>query len=105
MAEPPVIERRREIDRSIERVRRVNWMLVVLSLCLGAVLVTLAVVTWDVNDRAKARTHDVEMNQYLVCMILAAHGVREKGSGVCAKYDPLIEQRTNALDRIPHDRR
>lgn len=102
-----VIDERREaaaLERTAatqesQKVRKTNYALIVTVIFLASVLLTLAVVIWDINERAKdreataaLRERENAVNEYLNCVQLFATGVEEKN---CVKYRDWILRNTN----------
>lgn len=88
-----------EVAKETESVRKTNYGLIVAVIFLAAVLVTLATLMWDINERAKERDavaqqrqREESINEYLNCVQLFASGVEEKS---CAKYRDWINRHTN----------
>lgn len=82
-----------------ETAKKINFGLIITVIFLAAVLLTLAIIAWDINERAKEREAAVlrqdreeRINEYLNCLQLFASGVEEKS---CAKYRDWINSHTN----------
>ena len=85
---------RRTDTSEVTKVRRTNWMLIFVVMLLASVMLTLAILLWDINERQKEREADKHINEYLNCLSLFASGVSEK---TCEKYRVWVERHTNVV--------